>query len=380
MDSQYLVNYDCRYFNGYKPCKYKRLCRDCSHYEVPYPRVLLINLHALGDVLRTTALLPKIRRKYLTAYITWLTMPASKALLDGNPMIDQIFYWSSETIEGLKAREFDILLNVDKAQESAGLAMSVRAADKRGFGLSRFGTLAPLNPEAEYLFYLGLDDDEKFFKNQKSELQLLAEAFGFEYQLDEYILELNDEEKVLAKRFRDAASVKPDEIVIGINTGCSTLFPFKKWRVPYQAMIADCIQSEIPGVRVMLLGGKEDTERNQEIQKLTKTPVIPTPTTQGLRKGIIYMNACDLVVSGDSLGMHIAIGLKKEVVAWFGLSCAQEIELFGRGIKILSKVKCGPCWKRYCDNDPSCIDSVDPDEVIAAVIQGVKRIREQRTQ
>ena len=380
MDSQYLANYDCRYFNGYKPCKYKRLCRDCPHYEIPYPRVLLINLHALGDVLRTTALLPKIRRKYPQAHITWLTLPSSKALLEGNPMIDQIFYWSSETIEGMKVREFDILMNVDKATESAGLAMAIQAADKRGFGLSRFGTLAPLNHEAEYLFYLGLDDEEKFFKNQKSELQLLAEAFGFEYQLDEYILELNDEEKALANRFRESASIKPDEIVIGINTGCSTLFSFKKWRVPYQAMIADRIQNKMPGSKVILLGGKEDTERNHEIQKMTKMSVIPTPTTQGLRKGIIYMNACDLVVSGDSLGMHIAIGLKKEVVAWFGLSCTQEIELFGRGTKILAKVKCGPCWKRYCENDTLCIDSVDADEVIAAVKQGVKRIREQRTQ
>jgi ADP-heptose:LPS heptosyltransferase len=380
MDSQYIANYDCRYFNGYKPCKYKRLCRDCPHYEIPYPRVLLINLHALGDVLRTTALLPKIRRKYPKAFITWLTMPASKALLESNPMIDQILYWSSETIEGLKAREFDILLNVDKAQESAGLAMAVRAADKRGFGLSRFGTLAPLSPEADYLFYLGLDDEEKFVRNQKSELQLLAEAFGFEYELDEYILELSAEEKAMARRFRESASVKQDEIVIGINTGCSTLFPFKKWRVPYQAMIADRIQNEIPGVRVMLLGGKEDTERNQEIQKLMKTSVIPTPTTKGLRKGIIYTEACDVVVSGDSLGMHIAIGLKKEVVAWFGLSCVQEIELFGRGSKILAKVKCGPCWKRDCENDPLCVDSVDADEVITAVKQGVKRIRERRTQ
>jgi heptosyltransferase-2 len=269
---------------------------------------------------------------------------------------------------------------VDKAAESAGLAISIKSADKRGFGLTRFGTLAPLNPEADYLFYLGLDDEEKFFKNQKSELQLLAEAFGFEYQWDEYILELNAEEKAMAKRFRESAFIKPDEIVIGINTGCSTLFPDKKWRVPYQAMIADRIQNEISGVKVMLLGGREDTERNREIRKLAKTPVIPTPTTQGLRKGIIYMDACDLVVSGDSLGMHIAIGLKKEVVAWFGLSCAQEIELFGRGTKILAKVKCGPCWKRFCENDPLCIDSVDSDEVITAVKQGVNRIREQRTQ
>jgi ADP-heptose:LPS heptosyltransferase len=379
MTPNFIANYDCRYFNGYKPCKYMRLCRDCPYYDPPSPRVLLINLHALGDVLRTTALLPKIRRKYPEAFITWLTMPASKALLQGNPLIDQILYWNPEILEGLRAREFDILLNVDKAVESCGLAMSIEAFDKRGFGLNRFGTITQLNPEADYLYYLGLDDEEKFFKNKKSELQLLAEAFGFEYQPDEYSLELDPEEKAMARRFREAVPIASDEIAVGINTGCSNLYPFKRWRPEYQAKIADRIQQEISGTQVLLLGGKEDTERNRTIQKIAKTTVIPTPTAQGLRNGIIFEDACDVIVSGDSLGMHLAIGLKKEVVAWFGLSCAQEIELFGRGTKLKADVKCGPCWKRYCDNDPLCVDSIDPDEVIAAVKTSVERVREQRS-
>ena len=75
--------------------------------------------------------------------------------------------------------------------------MTITAPDKRGFGLNRFGTICPLNPEADYMFYLGLDDDEKFVTNQKSELQLLAEAFGLEYEMDEYILELTNEAKDL---------------------------------------------------------------------------------------------------------------------------------------------------------------------------------------
>lgn len=380
MTEQYIANYDCRYFNGYKPCKFKRLCRDCPHYDPPFPRILLINLHALGDVLRTTALLPKIRRKYPDAFITWLTMPASAALLQGNPMIDQVLYWKPETLEGLRVREFDIVLNVDKAAESAGLAMTITSPDKRGFGLNRFGTISSLNPEADYMFYLGLDDEEKFFKNQKSELQLLAEAFGFEYQLDEYILELSDEEKEFAGRFREAADIKDDEITVGMNTGCSNLYPFKRWEADYQAMIADRIQAEILNTKVLLLGGREDSERNQKIEQLASGKVIQTPTTQGLRKGIVYEEVCDLVVTGDSLGMHIAIGLKKEVVVWFGLSCAQEIELFDRGTKILAKVNCGPCWKRWCDNDPLCNRSVDPDEVINAVKAGVERIRARQSQ
>ena len=375
MAHQFVAQVDCRHFNGYKPCKYKRLCEGCPYYDPPFPRILLINLHAMGDVLRTTALLPKIRRKYPKAFITWITLPSSAALLKGNPLVHQILYWSPEALEGLRVREFDILLNVDKAPESAGLAMSVTATDKRGFGLSRFGNIAPLNPEAEYMYYLGLDDEEKFYKNQKTELELLAEALGFEYQPDEYILQLDPDEKAMALRFREAIAINPDEITIGFNTGCSALYPYKKLPVPYQAIIANRIRNEIPGAQILLLGGREDTERNQEIQRLTEAPITQTPTAQGLRKGFIYENACDLVISGDSLGMHIAIGLRKEVVAWFGLSCPQEIELFARGTKIIAKVDCGPCWRKGCSNQPKCYDSVDPDEVIDAVKDGVERVR-----
>ena len=42
----------------------------------------------------------------------------------------------------------------------------------------------------------------------------------------------------------------------------------------------------------------------------------------------VTVAACDMVVSGDTLGMHMAIARGKFVVAWFGLSCAQEIDLF----------------------------------------------------
>ncbi|MGB0641541.1 MAG: glycosyltransferase family 9 protein, partial [Myxococcota bacterium] len=81
---------DCRYFTGYKPCRFERACSGCDQFRPASPDVLLINLDAMGDVLRTTALLPAIRRKYPDARITWLTRPRSAELLEGNPEIDRI--------------------------------------------------------------------------------------------------------------------------------------------------------------------------------------------------------------------------------------------------------------------------------------------------
>jgi heptosyltransferase-2 len=88
---------------------------------------------------------------------------------------------------------------------------------------------------------------------------------------------------------------------------------------------------------------------------------------RGLRHGASEINRCDVVVSGDSLGMHMAIALEKHVVAWFGVTCPQEIDLYDRGLKILADVGCAPCWKSECDQKLPCRDQVDPEWIADAV-------------
>src|SRR5690606_3919172 len=107
---------------------------------------------------------------------------------------------------------------------------------------------------------------------------------------------------------------------------------------------------------IVLLGGREDREDHVEIAR--QTSVILSPTDRGLRDGLISMGACDLVFSGDSLGLHMAIALRKWVVAWFGPTCEQEIDLYGRGVKLRTKAHCSPCWKRDCQQPVMCYDQV----------------------
>ena len=72
--------------------------------------------------------------------------------------------------------------------------------------------------------------------------------------------------------------------------------------------------------------------------------------------------------------MHMAIALKKWTVAWFGPTCAHEIDLYDRGYKALSKVACSPCWKRSCNKPEMCYDYVDFSEVVSGVKEGIEGI------
>jgi heptosyltransferase-2 len=360
---------DCRLFSGYKPCVPYKLCEGCQDRLPMGTRILLVNLDALGTVLATTAQLPAIKRSYPNSHITWITRKNALPLLTNNPFVDHLVEWNDENRMVLLQQKFELALNADKSRPAAAFMNLVNAETKRGFGLNENGAIVPLNAGAEYSFRLGVDDHFKFRVNKRTGNDMLAEAWELDYRRDEYVLQLTADELAESERWRRELGLEEAALVIGFNTGCSELFVLKKLELETQAQAIRQIAAEMPEAKIILLGGREDTERNQRLVELTEGLAIPTPTTLGLRAGIVLENLADIVVSGDSLGLHIAIALKKYAVGWFGLSCAAEVDLYNRGVKIIRDLPCAPCWKKVCDlpHGPICVTEFKPEWIVGAV-------------
>ena len=93
--------------------------------------------------------------------------------------------------------------------------------------------------------------------------------------------------------------------------------------------------------------------------------IINTPVTEGVRKGACYESIADVVITGDSFGMHLGIALKKYLIVWFGVSCWNEIDLYNRGIKLYQKdLFCSPCWKMECPYNLECIQQIDLNRIL----------------
>jgi heptosyltransferase-2 len=364
--------HECRHFNGYKPCGKSEICDLlCPHLSVPTVRILLIHLEALGAVMRSTALLPAIRRKYPGSHITWVTQKPAHHLLAENPLIDRVLTTDAEDLLKLSVLEFDIALMIDKGQKSAGVLKLTQADVVYGFSVDpRSGAVLPATHAARELWEIGLSDRKKFVENSKTETQLAHEALELgPWVRDDYVLRLSESEKREAHLRRQSWAAN-GEIVIGLNTGCSGVIPYKKLTIEkHRELIV--LLSATPGVRVVLLGGKEDAERNERIA--FGLPVIQSPTGAGLRDGIVSVSACDIVLTGDSLGMHLAIALGKWTVAWFGPTCSHEIDLYDRGVQVLSAASCGPCWKRSCSRSTMCYDLVSIDDLVRGIQLGIGR-------
>jgi heptosyltransferase-2 len=370
---------NCRHFNGYKPCGRNEICDSlCPSLNIPSVRIVIVHLEALGAVVRSTALLPAVRRKFPNSHITWVTQKPAQEILIGNPLIDRILTTSVDDLLVLAALEFDVALCVDKSLKAAGVLRHTRFDTLLGFKVDAMtGAVVPATLAAENLWELGLSNYKKFHINRLPETRLAHEALDLgTYMRDEYLIQLSENERAEAA-MRRAAWAHVNQIVVGINTGCANSIPHKKLTVEkHRELISRLLEN--PNYRVVLLGGKEDSLRNHEIAH--DLNVVLSPMDQGLRDGIVSVAACDIVVTGDSLGMHLAIAMQKWTVAWFGPTCSHEIDLYDRGTHVLTKVSCAPCWKRTCEKVTMCYDMVAVDDLLAGVSQGEDWLRRQENQ
>jgi ADP-heptose:LPS heptosyltransferase len=359
---------DCRHFRGDRPCAagVQGDCPTvCGKQQPMGVRVLVIKLGALGDVIRTAALLPGIKEAWPRSYVVWVTRPSGVRMLANHPLIDRLLPLDAETLCHVDIEDFDVCLSLDKEPGPAGLAMRVRAQDRRGIGLSPSGTPFPLNRECDDYFRLGLDDELKFRGNTQTYPEMIYRAVGLPYRGQTYTLHPDAAAQRRAARVWGERGVGPQECMIGLNTGAGRVFANKSWPPEKFGQLARRLLGRDER-RVALLGGPEEREVNRGLAA-AHPGLIDVGCDHDEATFAALVARCRVLVSGDTMALHAAIAQRVAVVALFGPTCAQEIDVFGRGEKIVTRLGCAPCYRRTCDKSPHCMDDISLNEVEAAI-------------
>ena len=363
---------------GDRPCRFHKeegiKCADCDRYSAPQCRILLVKLGAMGDVLRTTSILPTLHRQHEDAHLTWLTAKESAGLLENNPLIDSLMVCGGESLARLQVETFDLVLNPEAAKDSAALATMAKGKEKKGFGLSAEGFVFPFNQQAEEIFHMGLFDDVKR-RNEKTYEELICQLSELSYHRVPPALCLTDGEMRQAEKFRAQAKIRQNIPVIGINTGGGSRWPLKRWTKEGFAQLAKNLASERAG-QVVLLGGPAEVEINREIMAQPGVDAVDTGCLNPPRKFAALINLCDVVVTGDTLALHMGLALHKRMVVLFGPTSATEIDLYGLGTKIASELDCLCCYRQVCDQSPTCMESISVEAVYQAVTEQISLIDE----
>jgi heptosyltransferase-2 len=363
------VRTDCRLFLGDRPCVWGGRCEGCEHYAPRGEHIVVIKLAAAGDVLRTTSVLPPLKRAHPDSYVTWVTDAAALPLVELNPYIDRARPFSFDTWLALSAQKIDLLLSLDKEERAAALASSLAASTKRGFGLDPDGAVVPLSDGARYDYELGLSDEMKFHGNTLTYPEIFCRTAGLDYEGEPYQLGLPERSIEYAERFLGGLSFS--EPLVGLNVGAGAVFANKAWTPAGYAALAGAIRERLGGTAIVL-GGPDDRERAEEVLRLE-----PDATLDGGLHEVLDFAAVvgmlDALVTGDTLAMHIAIALGVPSVVLFGPSAAQEIEIYGAGGKVVTPLDCAPCYRRRCDKTPSCMDAIEMESVYATLKEALER-------
>ncbi len=347
MTSEHLPRPDCLHFRGDVPCRRRKVCWDCDEFAPVPRRALVIKFGAPGDALRTTPLLARLRREGF-GEITWICDEASREVLSLAVNIDRLLVFGAETTTLLAVERFDTVFSLDKAPAAAALAMTARAAEKRGFGLNESGRLIALDRRSGYALRLGMDDDLKFRGNRKTVPRILFEMSGYDYAGEEYELDLG----ALADRPTETREGR----LVALNIGVGGRWPTKAW--PDDCWVALARRVRDGGDTPVFVGGEAERGLLANFAARAEVESIPPAAVRIFAETLAR---ADAVVSGDSFGLHVALAVRTPVIGLFCSTSAHEIEWFGRGEAVVSGE--GPCYNARCGRWPGCMRKIAPEEV-----------------
>lgn len=336
-------------------------------------KILIIKFAAIGDVLRTTPILSQLKKKYSDAKIWWLTESISYEVLYNNPLIDRVVLYNQTNFNRLKKIHFDILINLDKDKRATYSAMQIAADIKKGFGQAKKGEVIPLDKDSNYAYRLGIDDELKFRKNKKTYQQISFEQIGLRFKGERYMLKLKKQDIDYAVRKLKAKGLKEEAIKIGIVAGSGDAFAGKKLPLESYIKIIEGLLN-YNGIQIVLLGGSREKRTNKKLIKHFKDLIIDSGCNNAIGQFAAIIDNCDVVITGDTLTMHLGIALNKYVIVSFGSTAANEIELYGKGEKIIPEIKCSPCYKRKCPIGEKCMQIIKPDDIVKKVIETAKNL------
>ena len=362
-----MLKIDCAYFKGDRPCTYNKndgiVCNNCNHYRPILFKVLIIKLDAIGDVLRTTSILKPLKKKYPDCYIEWCTRQNASDLFKNNLLVDDVITIEDDAFFRIKAESYDLVINLDTSKISSAIASSTTANEKIGFVLNNKGYVESTSSTSQQWLEMSAFDNVKK-ANTKSHQQIMYEILGFELPVEQPMIQISENEKSKIADRDFVINIDPSKAVIGLNVGIGTKWPSKGWPIKRWKELIEKLNSHKNNL--LLLGGPEEIEIISQL-KNEYNFLIDTGCDNSLLEFAAIVDLCDLVITADTLAMHIATALNKKIVALFGPTSVSEIELYGKGIKLSSPDGCKCFYRKYCSEEISCMEKITSNMVIESI-------------
>jgi heptosyltransferase-2 len=325
-----------------------------------------VKLAALGDVLRTTSILPALKRKYPGSEITWVTKSEAAPLLKGNSLIDRLLVIEENYQEFILNEHFSVGIALDADSISATI-LGLSTCDERfGFVADRLGRVQPVNEGAREWWWMGINDDLKR-KNRKTYQQIIYEMCGLQGPTERPQLLIDDISASYGKQFLVTHALVGKKKVIGVNTGGGCRWQNKKWTFDSYVGFINLLRYWYPDVGIVLLGGPQEVEFNHRIMTAVGDHVVDSGCTNSLMEFSSLIDSLNVLLTSDSLAMHIGVALRKATIVLVGPTSPWELDVYDNGAIVHSNIECLCCYRPICDQKVTCMNTLSPEIILSHV-------------
>ena len=312
--------------------------------------ILIVKTGALGDVVRTSYFARALKKKYGSILkLSWLTAPDAEPLLRYNSFIDEIH----TSFDECRQQCYDRIYSLDDDYVVLEGVSRLNAAAITGAYLDHGHPT--YTDDARAWFDMGLLSrygkhraDELKKQNQRGHAEIFSEIFGVPnvepyFENDPHMVEW------ARKTYGD------ESFLIALNPYAGSRWPSKALpETELRKLIRFLLEWEPPNfkpTRLVLVGAGEDRLRNEAlVRDFLSDQIEVANTDESVLRLAALIGTADVLISSDSLPLHLAIAQRIPFVAFFAPTSAAEIDSFGLGVKVCSTAPDYCSYRRDADN------------------------------
>ncbi len=325
-------------------------------------RILIVKPSALGDIVHTLPVLHLLRKRFKTAEISWLVVPAFASLLEGHRLLDHVLLFERRRFANLwrdasaakglmsfamslRKQQFDLVIDLQGLLRSGWISWQTRAPVRVGFAYAREGATT---------FYTHVVQTRTHEQHAIERYLDVCEALGCGRGPVVFDFDLPDSAK---SSVTEMTANCGDYAVLLPGTNWAT----KRWPAErFEGLIAP-LRARF-GLSTIIAGGNDVRDMGR-----SWNGALNLSGKTDLKQLVALIDRAKLVIANDSGPMHIASALHRPLVTIFGPTNPIRTGPYER-LETVARldIACSPCYSRKCSHC-SCMNWIGIDNILTQI-------------
>lgn len=276
--------------------------------------ICLIRTSAIGDTVHALCLMNILRQGFPQAHLTWVLQTLPYQMVRYQPGIDRFITFERKSglqdwisfVGQIREQAFDLVIAPQASAKVSFLTFLCRAELKLGFDWKRSREM--------HWWTTNLHIPPRPMQHVQDQFLEFAHFLGLEETFPSWDFSFTDQEIAWQQEFFSQIARPAVGLVI------ASAHPHKDWSAAGYARIVDFVHQDL-NMQPILIGGPSDREHTMARDIVARSTCRPLVALEKpIRRTMLQLAGCRLVVAPDTGPLHIAVALNTPTVGLYGYS------------------------------------------------------------